>query len=494
MLPSLPSRATSGLVLSSDPPQPNGIATPGTTGQASDAGHVHTGGGGDLFADGSVAMTGPLNFAGKSAFNLANVTFETGGIHSISSDAELDVNSDTLYLTGTTGIIFAGGSLLEFDVGGSASLSLGVADIKIQPGRTLKTQGSGMIDLPALFNIATVAVSANVTAANLNTLTGGGATSLHSHAPAAGVVLANGTIPLSANWDVGNHSITGLAGLTFQGAGSSYVITAAGSAAGVTGSGISVVGTAGTVTVGGGVAGTVGGPILISAGAGGAGDVVAAAGIGGAINMTSGAAGAATGGPGAGSGAISIKTGAATGVGNSGDLALDVGAVSAGVRGTVYLGQSASSVQLGDTAVSTSIVLNAAIHNFNTSAGTIFQISGANITLGIATSTTTFRGGTVAVAAQKAANFTATSAETTAYELTATGITVTLSSTDTVGQRYEFFGLASVTPMTFTLTPNGGKTISSSLGYAAASAVYTTRGKSVSIIKTSDGNWLVTDI
>jgi len=69
--------------------------------------------------------------------------------------------------------------------------------VTVQTGSTLDTTGTGMIDLPALFKIATVAVSANVTASNLNELTGGGVTALHSHAGGGGVT--NGSIYASVH-------------------------------------------------------------------------------------------------------------------------------------------------------------------------------------------------------------------------------------------------------------------------------------------------------
>lgn len=60
------------------------------------------------------------------------------------------------------------------------------ADVTIPAGKTLGTTGSGTINLPnngsSTFKVEGVAVSANVTAANLATLTGGGnADSLHTH-------------------------------------------------------------------------------------------------------------------------------------------------------------------------------------------------------------------------------------------------------------------------------------------------------------------------
>lgn len=76
--------------------------------------------------------------------------------------------------------------------------------LTVQAGALLNTTGTGNIDLPnnvnARFKIETAAVSANVTAANLTELTGGGVTALHTHAGGTGTdvsitVTAGETLP-----------------------------------------------------------------------------------------------------------------------------------------------------------------------------------------------------------------------------------------------------------------------------------------------------------
>jgi len=80
----------------------------------------------------------------------------------------------------------------------------------IQAGSTLATTSTGNINLPnntngggTRFNIEGSPVTANVTAANLNTLTGGGATALHSHAGTGGA-FAGFTKVVGHNVIIGN--------------------------------------------------------------------------------------------------------------------------------------------------------------------------------------------------------------------------------------------------------------------------------------------------
>lgn len=92
----------------------------------------------------------------------------------------------------------------------SGDLGLGSATgfVTVNIGQTLRTTGSGLIDLPnngsARFKIEGVAVSANVTAANLGTLTAGplaNADALHTH-------VAGGAVPTSRTLTAG----TGMTG------------------------------------------------------------------------------------------------------------------------------------------------------------------------------------------------------------------------------------------------------------------------------------------
>jgi hypothetical protein len=75
-----------------------------------------------------------------------------------------------------------------------------MSNITIQSGAVLNTDGTGMIDLPSQFEIASSAVSSNVTAANLNTLTAGSssnADALHTHATQSSILFS--TTSASAN-------------------------------------------------------------------------------------------------------------------------------------------------------------------------------------------------------------------------------------------------------------------------------------------------------
>jgi hypothetical protein len=113
---------------------------------------------------------------------------------------------------------------------------------------------------------------------------------------------------------------------------------------------------------------------------------------------------------------------------------------------------------------------------------------------GIQIGATAFSGGTICTPVTKSANFTASASEATVYEITATGKTVTLSSTDRTGTRYEFYDNAGNVAPNFTLTPNGGKKITSPAGVAATSVNLTSQGFWRTIVKMVDGNWLMSGI
>lgn len=91
---------------------------------------------------------------------------------------------------GTDGVINIGDSATStVNLGAAGVTTTATGTFTIQAGSELNTTGTGMIDLPSLFQINNVAVSSNVTAANLTELTGGGATTLHTHAAAAATSL-----------------------------------------------------------------------------------------------------------------------------------------------------------------------------------------------------------------------------------------------------------------------------------------------------------------
>jgi hypothetical protein len=93
---------------------------------------------------------------------------------------------------GSSGAIVAGlgltltGSTLDVGAGSGISVDASNVNVKLAASNpNLAFDGSNGIyvtGVPSLFTVAGVAVSANVTAANLGTLTGGGSTTLHKHA------------------------------------------------------------------------------------------------------------------------------------------------------------------------------------------------------------------------------------------------------------------------------------------------------------------------
>lgn len=136
--------------------------------------------------------TTPFKFAqfqGLTSYEFNAGLTSTG----LNVDIELDTGADA------QGVGFDGGnSGLEFDVSGAA----GQLRVKVDPaqgiqrlaaglgleldGTTLQTAAAGVsvLGVPLNFEINGVATSANVTGANIDELTGGGATTLHTHAGA----------------------------------------------------------------------------------------------------------------------------------------------------------------------------------------------------------------------------------------------------------------------------------------------------------------------
>lgn len=127
------------------------------------------------------------------------ITTNTGQQLTIASASGALISSSDIQLASGKGISTAGGAG-NFDFSGSSgttktttgAVTVGPGAITVsgnatmQAGTTLATTGSGNINLPnngsARFQIEGAAVSANVTATNLGTLTGGGnADALHTH-------------------------------------------------------------------------------------------------------------------------------------------------------------------------------------------------------------------------------------------------------------------------------------------------------------------------
>lgn len=171
-------------------------------------------------ATGLAVTGGPVSLSGNAASSLTTST-EALTITSAAA-ATWSTSAGALTLNGTSGINLqnAGSTLLA---GSSGALT-------IQAAVTLATTGSGNINLPnnasARFNIENAAVTANVTAVNLNLLTGGGdASALHTHSGGGGngftvstaedVTLASGTtVDTAGNGRVPANAT--LAGVTYK--------------------------------------------------------------------------------------------------------------------------------------------------------------------------------------------------------------------------------------------------------------------------------------
>lgn len=115
-------------------------------------------------------------------------------------------------------------------------------------------------------------------------------------------------------------------------------------------------------------------------------------------------------------------------------------------------------------------------------------------TVGASGQDTTYLGGTLVPPTQKSQSFTATRTEATLYEIDAVGLTATLSSTDPIGQRYEFSALGTLANPNFTLRPDGGKTITGIGGISQPSQNIIVQGFWQSVEKQSDGNWLLSGL
>lgn len=117
--------------------------------------------------------------AATGLFNTPTGTFTHKGAVLFEAVASTASGAASFDLSGASGVFKTPTGAVTIGPG-AVSLS---GDTTIATGKTLSTTGTGMINLPSLFQINSVAVSANVTSANLGTLTGGGnADALHSHA------------------------------------------------------------------------------------------------------------------------------------------------------------------------------------------------------------------------------------------------------------------------------------------------------------------------
>lgn len=149
-----------------------------------------------------LAATNPaLGFDGSGDLQVLADT--TAGI-------ELTANGVAIDLAATTPALgFDGSGDLEVTVvsTGGVEKTAGGLQIKIDDTPdTLDVDADGLkvVGLPALFKIGGTAVSANVTGANIDELTGGGATTLHSHAGAGEATRVENTFTAGENFALGD--------------------------------------------------------------------------------------------------------------------------------------------------------------------------------------------------------------------------------------------------------------------------------------------------
>ena len=125
------------------------------------------------------AATPALSFDGSGDLQVDVDT--TAGIEKTATGIAIDLASST------PGLGFDGSGDLEVTVVATGGIEKAAGGLQIKIDDTPDTldvdaDGLKVVGVPALFKVAGTAVSANVTAPNLDTLTGGGVTTLHSHA------------------------------------------------------------------------------------------------------------------------------------------------------------------------------------------------------------------------------------------------------------------------------------------------------------------------
>jgi len=127
-----------------------------------------------------LAATNPaLGFDGSG--DLQALADTTAGIEKTANGIAIDIASTN------PGVGFDGSGDLEAKVVATGGIEKAAGGLQIKIDDTpdtldVDTDGLKVVGVPSLFKVAGTAVSANVTAPNLDTLTGGGVTTLHSHA------------------------------------------------------------------------------------------------------------------------------------------------------------------------------------------------------------------------------------------------------------------------------------------------------------------------
>jgi hypothetical protein len=131
----------------------------------------------------------------------------------------IGVDSNGIYLeVGATnpGLMFDGTGSLEvkYAVGGGLLVDSNGLAVKVGSASELSTDVNGLhvLGVPADFMVAGVHVTDNVTATNLNTLTGGGVTTLHSH-PVQGIVADSNRV---SETDTAAGAIPAFSGVSIQ--------------------------------------------------------------------------------------------------------------------------------------------------------------------------------------------------------------------------------------------------------------------------------------
>ena len=209
------------------------ITTAATAGgNLSIAAGLGTAAGGNLVLNaGSGTTDGTISIGATDASAIGigqsgTTTTVTGGLTQLTGAFSLTGNGASQASTTAGALTLSGFTVLNLQSNGTTAMQVASGtSVVVQAGAVLSTTGTGNINLPnnasARFQIETVAVSANVTSANLGTLTAGptsDASALHTH---TGFSASTISIPANANQLVESATVTlGQAISAFNGTGS----------------------------------------------------------------------------------------------------------------------------------------------------------------------------------------------------------------------------------------------------------------------------------